>query len=264
MGILRRLSKICRLFRLQVPTCCSCHVQGYSFNFPPRGTESQETSPHPEHFPGADFAVEDHGIQQQNPRPNEGFKAEFAEDSNLRPPLLTNSEQFHDESFSHTFNQDKGIRGQFNTKQITSGGQFQSDTTSNKFLVEGHREQFNFKEDRTRNQFHFQNDDTRNKFQEDNSRQHFQGEMNSRPLQQSPKRETVHLQKSPEYHVTPPPSTFQISNLFQRQGFRHPTPEGLVPPAGPPLPLAHETDFQTFSGNKILRRSRNQTSNGLR
>jgi hypothetical protein len=83
------------------------------------------------------------------------------------------------------------------------------------------------------------------------------------PLQ-SPKRETVHFPKRPELHVTPPPSAFQVPSLFQRQGFKHPTSEDLVPPAGPPLPLAHESGFQTFTGNQLLRRSRNQTSLGLR
>jgi hypothetical protein len=265
MNTLTRFKLCCLLCLLfQVPTCCSCHVQGYSFNFPPRGTpESHETSPHPEHFPGADFAAEDHGIQQQNPRPNEGFKADFADDPNLRPPLLTSSEQFHDESFSQTFNHDQGARGPFNNKQIITGGQFQSGTSSNQFKDQGHGDKFNFQEDRTRNQFQLHSDDTRNQFQDDNSRKHFQGEIDLRAPFQSPKRETAHFPKSPELHVTPPPSTFQMS-LFQRQGFRHPTSEDLIPPAGPPLPLAHETDFQTFSGNQILRRSRNQTSNGLR
>lgn len=249
----------------QVPTCCSCHVQGYSFDFPPRGApESQDTSSHPEHFPGADFGAEDHGIQKQNPRPNEGFQADFADDPNLRPPLRTNSEQFHDESFSQTFNHDQGKRGPLSKNPIITGGQFQSDKSSNQFQTHGNRDQFNFQEDRTRNQFHFHGDDTRNQFQEDNSRKHLQGEVDFRAPLQSPKRETVHFPNPPELHVTPPPSPFQVPSLFQRQGFRHPTSEDLIPPAGPPLPLAHETDFQTFSGNQILRRSRNQTSNGLR
>ncbi|PNF39081.1 hypothetical protein B7P43_G04352 [Cryptotermes secundus] len=245
----------------KVPTCCSCHVQGYAFNFPPRGSpDSQGTSPRPEHFPGADFVAEDQGLQQQNTRPNEGFQADFVDDPNLRPPLLTNSEQFHDESFSQTFNNDQGIRGPFNNR----GGQFQSDISSNQFQDQVNRNKFNFQEERTRNQFHFQNDETRNQFQEDNSRKHFQGEIDLRAPLQSPKRETVHFPKRPELHVTPPPSSFQVPSLFQRQGFKHPTSEDLIPPAGPPLPLAHENGFQTFSGNQLLRRSRNQTSLGLR
>ncbi|CAG2053949.1 unnamed protein product, partial [Timema podura] len=45
-----------------------------------------------------------------------------------------------------------------------------------------------------------------------------------------------------------------------KQGFRSPIPDDLVPPKGPPLPLAHEEEYQQFAGNQI-RRSRNQTSN---
>lgn len=239
-------------------------MQGYSFNFPPRATsESHDTSSGPEQFPGTDFAAEDHGIQKQNPRPNEGFHADFADDPNLRPPLLTNSEQFHDESFSQTFNHDQGKRSPFNNNQITTGGQFQSDASNNQFQNQGHRNQL-FQEDRTRNQFHFQNDDTREQSQDDNSRKHFQGEIDFRTSLHSPKRETVLFPKQPVLHVTPPPPTFQVSTLFQKQGFRHPTSEDLIPPAGPPLPLAHETEFQTFTGNQLLRRSRNQTSYALR
>ena len=248
-----------------MPTCCSCHVQGYSFDFPPRTTpESHETSSRPEDFPGTEFLAEDHVVQQHNPRPNEGFLADFADDPNLRPPLLTNSEQFHDESFTQTFTHDQGTRGPFNKNQINAGGQFQSDISNNQFQKQGHRNQVNFQEDITRNQFNFQNGNTREQFQDDNSRKHFQGEIDFRTPLQSPKRETVHFTKHPELHVTPPPPTFQVSTLFQKQGFRHPTSADLVPPAGPPLPLAHETDFQTFTGNQLLRRSRNQTSYVIR
>jgi hypothetical protein len=254
------LSPLLHLF--QVPTCCACHVQGYSFDFPPRATsESQETSPHREHFPGAGFTAQNHEMQQQNSSPNEGFKENFADDLNLRPPLLTNSEQFHDESFGQTLNHDQGARGPFNNKQTITEGHFQSD---NQFHAQGHRNQFTFQEDSTRNQFQFHNDDTRNQFQDDNSRKHFQGQLDLRAPLQSPKRGAAHFSKAPELHVTPPPATFHISSQFHRQGFRHPTSEGLIPPGGPPLPLAHETDFHTFSGNQILRRSRNQTSDGLR
>nr|CAD7196134.1 unnamed protein product [Timema douglasi] len=45
-----------------------------------------------------------------------------------------------------------------------------------------------------------------------------------------------------------------------KQAFRSPIPDDLVPPKGPPLPLAHEEEYQQFAGNQI-RRSRNQTSN---
>jgi len=250
-----------RLF--QVPTCCSCHVQGYTFNFPPRRpTELSETSTQPERFPGADFV--DQEIHHRNPRPNDEFQPDFADNPNLRPPLLTNSEQFQDESFSQTFNHDQGTRGPFNNNNNNNNNQFQSDTTRNKFQTQGHRNQFNFHEERTRNQFHFQSDETRDHFQDDNSKKHFQGEIDLRAPLQSPKRETVHFPGLPELHVTPPPSTFQVPSLFQRLGYRHPTSEDLVPPGGPPLPLAHEIGFQTFSGNQLLRRSRNQTSHGLR
>lgn len=240
-------------------------MQGYSFDFPPRSTaESHETSSRPEDFPGTEFLAEDHVVQQHNPRPNEGFLADFADDPNLRPPLLTNSEQFHDESFTQTFTHDQGTRGPFNKNQITAGGQFQSDISNNQFQKQGHRNQVNFQEDITRNQFNFQHGNTREQFQDDNSRKHFQGEIDFRTPLQSPKRETVHFTKHPELHVTPPPPTFQVSTLFQKQGFRHPTSGDLVPPAGPPLPLAHETDFQTLTGNQLLRRSRNQTSYVIR
>ena len=40
----------------QVPTCCSCHIEGYSVSFPPLGHRLQETSS--EHFPGEDLSSE--------------------------------------------------------------------------------------------------------------------------------------------------------------------------------------------------------------
>ncbi|CAB3260830.1 unnamed protein product [Arctia plantaginis] len=40
----------------KVPTCCSCHIEGYSVSFPPLGHRVQETSS--EHFPGEDLSAE--------------------------------------------------------------------------------------------------------------------------------------------------------------------------------------------------------------
>ncbi|KOB70353.1 Protein spaetzle [Operophtera brumata] len=40
----------------KVPTCCSCHIEGYSVNFPPVGHRIHETSS--EHFPGEDLSSE--------------------------------------------------------------------------------------------------------------------------------------------------------------------------------------------------------------
>ncbi|XP_075970118.1 uncharacterized protein LOC142972744 isoform X2 [Anticarsia gemmatalis] len=40
----------------KVPTCCSCHIEGYSVSFPPLGHRLQETSS--EHFPGEDLSSE--------------------------------------------------------------------------------------------------------------------------------------------------------------------------------------------------------------
>ncbi|XP_060801243.1 neurotrophin 1 [Amyelois transitella] len=42
----------------KVPTCCSCHIEGYSVSFPPLGHRIHETSS--EHFPGEDLSSE-HG-----------------------------------------------------------------------------------------------------------------------------------------------------------------------------------------------------------
>ncbi|XP_053603009.1 uncharacterized protein LOC128670979 isoform X2 [Plodia interpunctella] len=42
----------------KVPTCCSCHIEGYSVSFPPLGHRVHETSS--EHFPGEDLSAE-HG-----------------------------------------------------------------------------------------------------------------------------------------------------------------------------------------------------------
>lgn len=41
---------------MQVPTCCSCHIEGYSVSFPPLGHRMHETSS--EHFPGEDLSSE--------------------------------------------------------------------------------------------------------------------------------------------------------------------------------------------------------------
>nr|XP_021182041.2 neurotrophin 1 isoform X1 [Helicoverpa armigera] len=40
----------------KVPTCCSCHIEGYSVSFPPLGHRLHETSS--EHFPGEDLSSE--------------------------------------------------------------------------------------------------------------------------------------------------------------------------------------------------------------
>nr|CAD7394729.1 unnamed protein product [Timema cristinae] len=50
------------------------------------------------------------------------------------------------------------------------------------------------------------------------------------------------------------------SRPFNIEQNKNPIPDDLVPPKGPPLPLAHEEEYQQFAGNQI-RRSRNQTSN---
>lgn len=49
-------TKIFNIF--QVPTCCSCHIEGYSVSFPPLGHRAQDTSS--ETFPGEDLSAE-HG-----------------------------------------------------------------------------------------------------------------------------------------------------------------------------------------------------------
>ncbi|XP_023937872.2 neurotrophin 1 isoform X1 [Bicyclus anynana] len=57
----------------KVPTCCSCHIEGYSVSFPPLGHRMHETSS--EHFPGEDLSSE-HGnqafesVQSSIQRPN--------------------------------------------------------------------------------------------------------------------------------------------------------------------------------------------------
>ncbi|XP_052753598.1 neurotrophin 1 isoform X1 [Galleria mellonella] len=57
----------------KVPTCCSCHIEGYSVSFPPLGHRVHETSS--EHFPGEDLSSE-HGnhafeaVQSTIHRPN--------------------------------------------------------------------------------------------------------------------------------------------------------------------------------------------------
>ncbi|PSN36413.1 hypothetical protein C0J52_25455 [Blattella germanica] len=282
----------------KVPTCCSCHVQGYSFNFPPRGPSNEhDASSKPEHFPGIEFAGEEHGGQPHPQRTNEGFQADFLDEPNLRPPIRTTLSQFQDEGLSENFNHDAPSRGPFNNNQIANVGHFQNDPSRNQISNVGHfqndpsrnqiangghfqndpprnqfqdhssRIQFNSQDDRTRNQFNFHNEENRNQFhfQDNSPKKQFHGEIESgRVPFQSPKRETIHLPKTPELHVTPPPSNFQVPSLFNRQGFRHPSSDDLVPPKGPPLPLAHESDFNSFPGNQLLRRSRNQTSLGTR
>lgn len=64
-------------FVLQVPTCCSCHIEGYSVNFPPVGHRIHETSS--EHFPGEDLSSE-HG--------NHAFEA--VQSSIQRPTISKN------------------------------------------------------------------------------------------------------------------------------------------------------------------------------
>lgn len=66
------MNKYCLLF--QVPTCCSCHIEGYSVSFPPLGHRVQETSS--EHFPGEDLSAE---------QGNHAF--ENVQSSNLQPKL---------------------------------------------------------------------------------------------------------------------------------------------------------------------------------
>ncbi|XP_045493258.1 uncharacterized protein LOC123692546 isoform X2 [Colias croceus] len=57
----------------KVPTCCSCHIEGYSVSFPPVGQRVHETSS--EHFPGEDLSSEQgngayEDVQQSVHRPS--------------------------------------------------------------------------------------------------------------------------------------------------------------------------------------------------
>ncbi|KAG6459670.1 neurotrophin 1 [Manduca sexta] len=57
----------------KVPTCCSCHIEGYSVSFPPLGHRIHETSS--EHFPGEDLSSEQgnhafEAVQSTVPRPS--------------------------------------------------------------------------------------------------------------------------------------------------------------------------------------------------
>ncbi|GBP61202.1 Neurotrophin 1 [Eumeta japonica] len=64
----------------KVPTCCSCHIEGYNVNFPPLGQNDHEI--HSEHFPGEDISPE-HGngafetVQPTAPKPSVIKNAHF-------------------------------------------------------------------------------------------------------------------------------------------------------------------------------------------
>ncbi|KAM3961966.1 neurotrophin 1 [Aphomia sociella] len=72
----------------KVPTCCSCHIEGYSVSFPPLGHRVHETSS--EHFPGEELSSE-HG--------NHAFEAvqSSVNRPSIKTPGFTHSKQL--ESF---------------------------------------------------------------------------------------------------------------------------------------------------------------------
>ncbi|KPI98088.1 hypothetical protein RR46_11209 [Papilio xuthus] len=64
----------------KVPTCCSCHIEGYSVSFPPLGHRIHETSS--EHFPGEDLS------------PEQGNQAFEAVQSTIHKPALSKVPNF--------------------------------------------------------------------------------------------------------------------------------------------------------------------------
>nr|XP_032511217.1 neurotrophin 1-like [Danaus plexippus plexippus] len=140
----------------KVPTCCSCHIEGYSVSFPPLGQRVHETSS--EQFPGEDLSS-DHGNQAfesvqptiQRPtvtkspsfifnKPQEGFS--FSDNHNLIPGSSLNSarnnenddykispsnpmDSYGNTYFSDSFNQATSVRSikrPINRKPVSSVG----------------------------------------------------------------------------------------------------------------------------------------------
>lgn len=99
-----------------MPTCCSCHIEGYSVSFPPLGHRVHETSS--EHFPGEDLSSE-HGnqafesVQSSIPRPN--IK---------NPPFISKPPEFpFNENSIHDFSKAKISDEEFNNSpQVDSYG----------------------------------------------------------------------------------------------------------------------------------------------
>lgn len=95
------------IVKLQVPTCCSCHIEGYSVSFPPLGHRVHETSS--EHFPGEDLSSEHvnqayESVQSSVQRPNvknPSFinKLEFPFSDNSIPDY--NKAKINDEDFNN-------------------------------------------------------------------------------------------------------------------------------------------------------------------
>ncbi|VVC89372.1 unnamed protein product [Leptidea sinapis] len=88
----------------KVPTCCSCHIEGYNVAFPPLGQRIQETAS--EHFPGEDLssdqgnqAFED--VQSSVPKPSVTKSPSF----NFNKPKensFIEKHNKHSSLFSHT------------------------------------------------------------------------------------------------------------------------------------------------------------------
>ncbi|XP_045534277.1 neurotrophin 1 [Papilio machaon] len=73
----------------KVPTCCSCHIEGYSVSFPPLGQRIHETSS--EHFPGEDLS------------PEQGNQAFEAVQSTIHKPALSKVPNFSFNKHLDTF-----------------------------------------------------------------------------------------------------------------------------------------------------------------
>ncbi|XP_068082927.1 uncharacterized protein NT1 [Anabrus simplex] len=205
----------------KVPTCCSCHVQGYAFNFPPRNPTPPESSAKREEFPGVDFATSDDRTHLKPVPPRQETPAGF--------------NNFHNTFKDNSFHKDRGV-GSFHSSFEDNGGFSQTFQDTNFGQVAGG--------------VGFQNtfDDFRQPFDggasssfQETTLFHGQDQDLRGPVPQPPQRVSKPVKQQP----------------FQRQGFRRPTTDHLVPPIGS-LPLAHEDDFPPFTGNQI-RRSRNQT-----
>ncbi|XP_068630643.1 neurotrophin 1 [Battus philenor] len=101
----------------KVPTCCSCHIEGYSVSFPPLGQRVHESSS--EHFPGEDLSS-DQGNQafediqstvhkpSLNKLPNFSYKrpldtlSSFSDNHNTIPGPLFSEAVSDDDDFNNT------------------------------------------------------------------------------------------------------------------------------------------------------------------